>query len=172
MKSIKVFWMGKPLREVYPHATKWQVLKWKIKEFFKKCIRIATWTGLTATILYTTFLAGAYFNPVVSYAIKEKLVTVESEIPVMDRIAGCESEGNPTTKGSMFGSNGQVRTNANKNGTTDVGMYQINNDVWGKKATELGYNIFTEEGNRAMAMWIYKNKGTGDWSASAKCWQK
>lgn len=172
MKSIKVFYMGRPLREVYPHATRWQVLKWKTQEFLKAIVRFLFKVGMIGGIGYSLFMAGAYFNPVVSYAVQEKQVLITKDVPIMDRIAGCESEGNPNSKGSHFGKNGQVRTHANTNGTTDIGRYMINNDVWGAKATSLGYNIFTDKGNHDMAYWIYENKGTVDWSASARCWQR
>ena len=157
--------MGKPLHQVYPHATKWQVLKWKVQEFLKKCLRVLTWTGLTASILYGTFMAGAYFNPVISYAVQEKILEVDSQAPVMDRIAKCESTN------THFGKNGQVLVRGNTNNSVDVGRYQINEKVWGTKATELGYNIFDEKENKEMAYWIYKNHGTEPWYSSEKCWR-
>lgn len=165
MKSLKVFYMGQRLRDIYPHATKWQVLKWRIREFLKLCVRITTWTGLTATILYLVFMAGSYFNPIITYAVKEQIKEVDSQAPVMDRIAKCESQS------KHFAKNGQVLVMGNTNKSVDVGKYQINQQVWGAKATELGYNIFTEEGNKSMAYWIYKNHGTEPWYSSQKCWQ-
>lgn len=167
MKSIKVFYMGRPLRDVYPHATRWQVLKWKMQESLKWLLR----AGFKVGVVYTAFTAGAYFHPVITYATQRIEVPTQAIAPVMDRIAGCESEGNRNSKGSQFGANGQVRTHANKNGTTDIGRYMINNDVWGAKATQLGFNIFTDEGNKDMAYWIYQNNGTSDWSASMGCWK-
>lgn len=165
--------MGRPLREVYPHATRWQVLKWKVSEFLKLCVRIITWTGATGAILYTTFLAGAYFNPVVSYATQEKEVLVKADTPdapVLDRIAGCESQGDRKSKGAQYGKDGQVIVRANTNGSVDIGRYQINEKVWGAKATELGLNLFVEADNKKMAEWIYANKGTEPWYPSKACW--
>lgn len=157
--------MGQPLRDVYPHATRFQVFKWKVREFLKKVLRFITLTGLTAGILYATFMAGAYFKPVISYAIQEKIVEVERTAPVMERIAKCES-------GNRHFENGQVLVRGNKaRDSVDVGKFQINTKSWGKKATELGFDIFTEKGNTDMAYWLFKNYGTEPWYLSAKCWR-
>ncbi len=72
---------------------------------------------------------------------------------------------------SQYGKSGQVLMTGNNDKTVDVGKYAINS-VWYKKATELGYDLTTEKGNHDMAMWIYTNRGTGDWSASASCWKQ
>ena len=154
--------MGK---QIHPNQyTKWQVIKWKIREFLKKVLRFITLTGLTAGILYATFMAGAYFKPVISYAVQEKIIEVERTAPVMERIAKCES-------GNKHYENGQVLVRGNKNKSVDVGRYQINVSVWGKKAGDLGYDIFTEKGNTDFAYWLYKNYGTEPWYASEKCWR-
>lgn len=163
MKSIKVFYMGKPLREVYPHATRFQVLKWKVKEGLKWCVRWLFKIGMIGGTGYAIFIAGQFSASVTTYA-APNIVTAQS--PVLDRIKSCESKNN------QLGGNGQTLVHINKNNTVDVGAYQINLTVWGEKATQLGYNLFTEDGNKKMAEWIYLNKGTGDWSSSASCWQK
>ena len=84
----------------------------------------------------------------------------------MERIAKCESGNN------QFDSTGQVQLNANTNKSVDIGVFQINNKVWGKKATELGYDLMVEKDNRAMAEYIYETRGTEPWGASSKCWSK
>jgi hypothetical protein len=109
-------------------------------------------------------MAGAYLNPVVSYATQEKLVEVRGNALVMDRIAKCES-------GNTHFEKGQVLVRGNKNGSVDVGRFQINVSIWGAKASSLGYDIFTEKGNTEMAYWIYANHGTEPWYLSAKCWR-
>jgi len=159
---MKIFYMGK---QIQPNQyTKWQVLKWRVREFFKLCLRVTAWTGLTIGILYATFMAGAYFNPIISYAVQDKIVEVERTAPVMERIAKCES-------GNRHFENGQVLVRGNKTReSVDVGKYQINTKIWGKKATELGFDIFSEKGNTDMAMYIFKNFGSDAWNASKKCW--
>lgn len=98
------------------------------------------------------------------YAEKQVIKEIPRKSPVMARIAQCESGNSHIDKKT-----GQVVMRANKNGTVDVGLYQINS-VWYKKASELGLDITKESDNEAMAMWIYENRGTGDWYSSAKCW--
>lgn len=99
------------------------------------------------------------------YQSKEVVVQVEADAPVLDRIAKCES-GN-----TQFAKDGQVLVHVNKNGTWDVGKYQINS-IHGGTATKLGMNLYTEDGNTAFAKWMYANLGTGDWAASQSCWKK
>lgn len=101
MKSIKVFYMGRPLREVYPHATKWQVFKWKVQEFLKKCVRVIAWTGLTAGMVYGIFMAGYMSSPEKIQAItQEKMVDslpqkIESlKVDLVNSIAKLENENN------------------------------------------------------------------------------
>ncbi len=175
MKSIKVFWMDKQLRDMYPHATWFQVIKWRVAEFLKACVRfifkLSCWSAVAATV----FAAGYFYSRTdVVYAtlteekIVEKLITEDA--PIMDRIAGCESLGNPKSKGIHFDKNGQVLVRGNTNRTVDVGRYQINS-VWFKKATDLGLDVFKEEDNKKMAYWIYHTQGTEPWYASEKCWK-
>jgi hypothetical protein len=168
MKKLKVYYMGERLRDVYPHATKWQVLKWRVREFVKKVIRLATMGGVGAIVVTTIFMAGQWSSPV---HITAQTVIDEKDSPVLDRIAGCESEGNRNSKGSHYGKDGQVRTNANTNKSVDIGKFQINQSAWGKKATELGLNLWVEKDNKTMAEWIYANRGTEDWYSSKSCWK-
>ena len=51
----------------------------------------------------------------------------------------------------------------------DTGRWQINTYYWGDKAVELGYDIYTEAGNYAMAQHILQVQGESAWSASAPC---
>lgn len=128
-------------------------------------------------IIWILVLGGVYFlgariSSKVVYEQVEIEVTkeVELEAPVLDRIAGCESQGNRNSKGTHYDTNGQVLMRSNTNRTVDLGKYQINT-VWFKKATELGLDLTKEDDNKKMAEWIYANRGTGDWSASSKCWK-
>lgn len=152
--------MGKRLKDIYPHATKWQVFKYRVIKFTRKVFWFSTAIGT----LYLAGWFGSTFYPKTLYAVQEKFIQIESPSAVMDRIANCES------KGQQF-RNGQVLVVGNKNGSVDMGKYQINISIWGKKATELGYDLTTEKGNTDMAMWLYKNKGTEPWVHSKKCWQ-
>jgi len=150
--------------------TRWYQRLWaRIVWYTKVVLKLTTICGVTGAVIYLAFLAGKVSSPVhVTAQVAEQKV----EAPVLDRIGGCESEGNRNAKPSQINpKTGQVRTHANSNGTTDIGAYQINLEVWGKKASELGYDLSQFEGNKAMAEWIYANKGTEDWYPSKACWK-
>jgi hypothetical protein len=174
MKSIKVFYMGKPLHQVYPHATKWQVLKWKVQEFLKKLIRIITWTGLTATIVYLIFMAGATFNPIVSYAVQEKIVQSDSlmkkikflQDEVVATIKSCESAGLKESDGIII---------LDSNNKMSIGMLQFQKltvihyykniygkDITAKEAVEIALDeqLSTE---LATAIIFSTDKGLSNW---------
>jgi len=52
----------------------------------------------------------------------------------------------------------------------DIGLAQINEPTWGKKAKELGYDIYTYQGNLMMAKWIFDHQGSKPWNWSKGCW--
>ena len=112
-------------------------------------------------ILGEAFAIRAYFPKYEPVEVK-----VEMEAPVMDKIMQCESNG------KHFGSDGQIKTNVNTDGSIDIGIFQINLAIWGKIAGTKGYDLTKEADNRAFAMYLYKNFGTGHWSSSSKCWNK
>lgn len=155
-------WNGKLLREIYPHATRWQIFKFKCKRFFRKVFIVL---GLILGVIII-FKLGGWLNPASITTSVPVIQQVEAKAPILDRIAACESGNHQYSP-----TNGQVLMKVNNNGTIDVGVMQINS-VWFAQASALGYDLTTEQGNRNMAKWIYENKGTGDWSSSAKCWQK
>lgn len=165
-KPLKVFWNGKLLREVYPHATPFQVFRFKLYRLTRKLAIVAS----IIAIVYTAFLLGSKLNPATVYTKAEVIKEVDTPSPIMQRIAGCESQGSAKLSGTHFDKNGQVLMRSNTNKSVDVGKYQINT-VWFAKATELGLDITLEKDNEKMAYWIYKNRGTGDWYSSRSCWQ-
>lgn len=159
---LKVIYNGEFLCNVYPHATKWQVFKYKLAMFVRRVLIGSFLLGAS----YGLFMIGRVTTePIKVYADKEVIIEVKGKSPVMDRIAKCESGGKHTD------STGQVLMRSNTNKTVDVGKYQINS-VWFKKATELGFNITREEDNEQFAYWLYENRGTVDWYPSKDCWNK
>jgi hypothetical protein len=166
LKKLKVSYMGKHLKDIYPHATTFQVLRYRFNKFMEKAVAIAIIVGM----IYGGFKVGQMTTEAsVSHAnveiIKEVPVEIATKAPIMEKIAHCESGG------KHYGKSGQVIFNANTNGSVDVGKYQINT-VWFAKATEMGLDVTKEEDNEAMARWIYENRGTEDWYSSKSCWQK
>lgn len=92
-----------------------------------------------------------------------EVVSVLPEVPeILLRIAECES-GN-----RQFNEDGSVVRG--KQNPQDIGRWQINLRWNGERAEELGYDLFTEEGNLKMALYLYETRGTKDWSWSRACW--
>ncbi len=159
---MKIYNQGELVRDT---SGRFSSFKASIKKFFKKVIR---WS-IIGFAVYVVFMAGAFFYS--TSTVTAITSVVEAEAPIMDRIADCESGNGKLGTGSQIGKSGQVVIAINTNGTYDIGKYQINS-IHNVEATKLGFNLMTEEGNYSYAKWLYANKGTGDWSSSAKCWQK
>ena len=87
-----------------------------------------------------------------------------ADIPLMVEISKCESHYRQlNADGSVF--RGKINTN-------DVGALQINETYHLKRATQLGYDIHSLEGNMAYARLLYKEQGPQPWSSSYPCWGK
>ena len=83
--------------------------------------------------------------------------------PILKKIAVCESGG------KQFNSDGSVvRGRINR---YDVGRFQINLLYHQEQATKLGYDLMSEQGNTAFALWLYEHQGTKPWGWSNKCWK-
>lgn len=82
---------------------------------------------------------------------------------VMIQIAQCESGQQQFSNGSL------VRDSV----TGDhVGVYQISMKLFYKQALSMGWDITTEAGNIAFALYLYHLKGTNPWYASKDCWSQ
>ncbi|OGF67196.1 hypothetical protein A3I27_01260 [Candidatus Giovannonibacteria bacterium RIFCSPLOWO2_02_FULL_43_11b] len=91
--------------------------------------------------------------------------SVSLEIPgIMRKIATCESNDR------HFDKDGKVVIG--KYDIRDIGRYQINLRYWEDEAKKLGYDIYSEDGNEAFAMYLYKKYGTDPWQRSRWCWSR
>jgi hypothetical protein len=89
---------------------------------------------------------------------------------LLKRITSCESWGDPDKEPREFAENGSVLHGyPNPN---DIGLGQINVPTWGKTAQQLGFNLYTYEGNLNMAKWIFNHYGPAPWKYSEGCWGK
>jgi hypothetical protein len=93
----------------------------------------------------------------------EKEVPVREISPILKRVAKCESGL------KQFRADGRVLRG--KVEPSDIGILQLNETIWNDKARELGFDIYTEDGNWKMGQWIFDNFGSSPWSASSKCWR-
>ena len=87
-----------------------------------------------------------------------------SDIPIMIRIAKCESTFKQLDK------DGDVHRGKVNN--ADVGVMQINEKYHLDTAEEADLNIYTLKGNAAYARKLYEKEGTKPWSSSKPCWGK
>ncbi len=84
------------------------------------------------------------------------------DIPIMIRIAACESEFR------QFEADGSVLRG--RKVPSDVGVMQINERYHGAAARRMGLDLTRLEDNLAYARYLYRQKGTAPWRASAACW--
>lgn len=63
-------WNGKKLRDIYPHATGWQVFKWKVGKFFRKVFITAIILG----VIYLAYIIFAEFNKIKYQAVETPVV--------------------------------------------------------------------------------------------------
>lgn len=93
--------------------------------------------------------------------IKHEVAEYFSDVPELVAIAGCESGFR------QFNDDGTVLRGSV---TPDVGLFQISEKYWLDYSSQLGYNIYTIDGNMAMAKYIYEKQKLNAWNASRKCW--
>lgn len=134
---------------------------------------------LGALLVSTPLNARTQENPSVQIAPQEPAPAVVSSTPpqfpaILLKIADCESgerdkygRAIPGTAKQFNKDGSVVRGEANPQ---DIGKHQINLYWNGEKAKQLGYDLFTEEGNTKMALYLYETRGTKDWLWSASCW--
>jgi hypothetical protein len=141
---------------------------------------IKRWAGVGLAIVFALIVAfelgTAQKELVATKTFVAAVAHAEETAPVLARIADCESGARKANGKAVAGSAthyryGQVAVNGNTNGSVDIGRYQINMSVWSKKANELGLDLSKEADNYKMALWIYENRGTGDWYSSESCWK-
>ncbi len=54
----------------------------------------------------------------------------------------------------------------------DVGIFQINEAYHLKQSEELGYDIYSTDGNIGYALWLMKHGGSQHWRSSRSCWHE
>jgi hypothetical protein len=94
----------------------------------------------------------------------------------------CESWGDPNQEPRQFDDDGAVLWGRIKDPLTgktiivhrDVGLAQINLPTWSATAKKLGFDLFTYDGNLAMAKWIFDNdpRHEQNWKWSEGCWKR
>jgi len=139
--------------------TRFQLLVLKIKRALKRVIIVS---AVICLVLWGIVAGATYFprvDIVEAQVIKEVGIKFE-DIPMLVRICKAESGG------QQFKKNGDVvRGLVNP---SDIGYCQINEYINNDEARRLGYDIYTEQGNKDYAVYLFLNKGTRPWDSS-KC---
>jgi len=101
-------------------------------------------------------------------SISERIESQAKEVgvdPILaHKIAFCES----TLR--QFNEDGSVLHGVHN--SSDVGVFQINEKYHLAKSRELGYDIYTTDGNIGYAMYLLKKEGSRHWHWSKPCWSK
>lgn len=102
---------GKPMRKIYPHATRWQVIKYKAAKLFRQIAMVV----MVSVGLAGGFLVLRYFFPTIIYKTESKDVVVDTlkwkvdelKSGVLADLKQCESGGAKESAGIVkFDSNG------------------------------------------------------------------
>lgn len=94
--------------------------------------------------------------------VKKFVTDYFSDIPLMAKIAGCESHNR------QVNSSGNVQRGEKNH--YDVGVMQINELYHGDEAKKLGYDLYSADGNVAFARHLYEEQGSKPWASSQACW--
>jgi len=124
MKKIKVTWNGERLRDIYPHATRMQVFKYKVRRFIQRALFIMKWGFLALGFLLMAFWIGGYVysSEKIMFQDREVLVdTLSTKIEqlkstVLDDLKSCETS-------NIDESAGIVKFDSNK--VASIGSYQF-----------------------------------------------
>ena len=133
-------------------------------------IKLAWGGALSALVFgvhqYDVMSAGS--TVVVKNVFAAPIVHAEEFPPILQKICGCESNGCKEAK--QFLPDGRVvRGHVNP---SDIGMCQINEPIWNDTARKMGFDIYTEKGNRSMALWLFNHYGSEPWKNSKELWGK
>jgi hypothetical protein len=125
---------------------------------------------ITAAIVIASISAHPARYSVIAHAQAQNRVAsaIWTNYPLLKHITSCESWGDPNKEPREFDASGTViRGYPNPN---DIGLGQINLPTWGTKAKELGFDLYTYQGNVAMSKWIFDHYGSAPWKYSEGCW--
>lgn len=162
MKYAKMFYGNQYIGKV--NVSGKRTLWSKIVFYFKRVAFVAI-----ALDVVGWSMTGAYYYAKMTIPPKTVNAEVRVEVPtsefppILQRICQAESGG------KQFLKNGHVVRG--KVNPSDVGLCQINETIWNDTARDLGYDIYTEQGNKDMAVYIFNHYGSDPWSSSKLNWK-
>jgi len=96
--------------------------------------------------------------------VQQTVASYFADIPIMIAISSCESHFR------QYDVSGAVYRGEQNH--QDVGVMQINEHYHLEASKNLGYDIYTTEGNMAYARLLYEQEGTAPWLSSSPCWER
>lgn len=174
-KKIRMYYMGKRMKDVYLHKTKWQLFVLKVKHFIKVCF----WCALLVAIIIGIFESGSYLKPQVVYKQVEKEVILDNLTGKVNQLKGelvqdirnCEG-------GGYVEDDGLIIFDSNK--VASIGVYQFqkktvihyykqfyNQELTGKEAILLALD--EEKANELATKIIFEaENGLSNWYNCSK----
>lgn len=164
----------KLVRNIYYWFIKTKIGKWvkeiltKIYIFIKYLLKLVMFGTIGTALVLSGVLIDRLAKP---EHILAQVIEVKELPPILKKICKAESQNRQfrDDKGHVL-----------RGSTTpsDIGYCQINEIYWNDTAKDLGYDIYTEKGNKEMAMYIFENEGTTPWNSSRctkdrikNCWK-
>jgi len=105
-----------------------------------------------------------YFPTTDSKNVEKFIEDYFADIPVMQKIAYCES------RNRHFDKNGLVLRGEKT--SLDRGVMQINLYFHGETAKKMGLDLHDIDDNVAYARYLYQKQGAKPWLSSSACWSK
>lgn len=96
--------------------------------------------------------------------IQEAATKAFKATPILIGVAKCESSF------TQFNHDGSIKLGYPD--PYDIGVMQINVIYWLGVAGQLGYDIYSVDGNLAFGGYLYRHYGLSPWKASKPCWDK
>lgn len=147
--------------------TKFEAIRFQVARTIKRSIAVSAVFVIAGWVAVGGYTYAKYnVAPVTLWAKETVEVPIKEVPPVLKRIIQCESGG------KHYDKNGQVLMRANNNKSIDIGIGQINEYYWGKKATEMGLDLTKEKDNMQFTQWLFEEKGSEPWTWSKDCWNK
>ena len=173
MKKIKVFWGEERLKDIYPYATRWEVIKFRIRKFLKKLFKVVVIIAVITVI--TMYVRWAY--PTNVYNVREVITQVDTLTPkikelkreVLDTLQSCESNGSNEEDGLIVYDSNKVASigQFQFQKKTVIGYYKAlyNKDITGKEAIIIA--LTTNDARQLAEDIIFSNlqndKGIDNW---------
>jgi hypothetical protein len=123
-KKLKVYWNGELMSHIYPHATKFQVFKYRAGRFIARIVKLTLLTSAGLAIIMGAFVIGKTLYPKTIYAEKAVVVEVDN---LSGRVEQLKNETLAQLKvcetGSKTEAHGVITFDSNKKAS--IGLYQF-----------------------------------------------